>query len=197
MRFPSFKHAYVSNAGSSSQDATLEGLWKTASARAFEIDTESNDGLEDICLLFSQQTRSTKDDSTQASADRGQDTEDEGNRTDEDDVYVIPFVYCPYTNQIGSLENDIAVLCRYRVGDLCLSYFILLTLAFPRRRDTTLQKLLVTSHETQNVPKGDTNARSLTTAFELHHATRSTLNSTRASQLVLYVHPTLALFLRA
>ncbi|KAF8605460.1 hypothetical protein BDV93DRAFT_605403 [Ceratobasidium sp. AG-I] len=98
VRFPSFKLAYVSSAGSSSQDTTLEELWKVASARAFKIDTESNDGLEDICLLFSQQTRSSRDDSTQVSADHAHDTEEEGNRTDEDDV----------------LENDTAVLCRYR-----------------------------------------------------------------------------------
>ncbi|KAG9091507.1 hypothetical protein FS749_016484 [Ceratobasidium sp. UAMH 11750] len=106
VRFPAFTNAYTppsstdpSASSSSTKDEKLEQLWKTACTRAFEIDTESNDGLEDICLLFSQKTKSTKDDSTQGTAEHVEAVdEDDGNRTDEGDV----------------IENDTVVLCRYR-----------------------------------------------------------------------------------
>ncbi|KAG9100040.1 heme binding [Ceratobasidium sp. 370] len=106
VRFPAFNNAYTplssadpSASSSSTKDEKLEQLWKTACTRAFEIDTESNDGLEDICLLFSQKTKSTRDDSTQGSAEHVEAAdEDDGNRTDECDV----------------IENDTVVLCRYR-----------------------------------------------------------------------------------
>ncbi|KAG8685922.1 hypothetical protein FRC09_014463, partial [Ceratobasidium sp. 395] len=104
VRFSTFKNAYTPppstepSTSSSGPDDQLEQLWKTACARAFEIDTESNDGLEDICLLFSQKTKSTRDDSTQGTEEQLEAVEeDSGNQTDECDV----------------LETETVVLCRY------------------------------------------------------------------------------------
>ncbi|KAG9122547.1 hypothetical protein FRC07_001022, partial [Ceratobasidium sp. 392] len=129
VRFPAFKNAYISTEPSisSTEPSTsanpstssahlsiekLEQLWKSACARAFEIDTESNDGLEDICLLFSQKTRSTRDDSTQGSAEHVEviDQEDDGYGTDDCDL----------------IETDTVVLCRYRTrfypAKVCVYY---------------------------------------------------------------------------
>ncbi|CAE6422179.1 unnamed protein product [Rhizoctonia solani] len=72
----------------------LEITWKQALARAFEIDTESNDGLVDIHLLFSQKSTTPReeDELTENTA--------LGDQSDEEDEDV--------------LENGTTVLCRYR-----------------------------------------------------------------------------------
>ncbi|QRW02206.1 peptidyl-prolyl cis-trans isomerase, cyclophilin-type protein [Ceratobasidium sp. AG-Ba] len=104
VRFPTFKAAFSSqqspNQPESEEppDEKLEIAWKTACTRAFEIDAEKNDGLEDIFLLFSQKTRSERDESVQGSVLDPVEAEDEGYRTDEGDI----------------LEVDSVVLCRYR-----------------------------------------------------------------------------------
>jgi hypothetical protein len=113
-RFPTFKSAYTppstftSDNLSTANDAetsialttadgsaalptdpiALETAWKAALARAFQVDTESNDGLEDIFLLFSQKSKSPRDEdgSTQASGDTILEEEDEGEKTDEGDM---------------------------------------------------------------------------------------------------------------
>lgn len=77
----------------------LETIWKSALTRAFEIDAESNDGLEDIFLLVSQKSKGTRDDATSGSGETAlEEEEDEGEKTDEGDI----------------LEEDTTVLCRYR-----------------------------------------------------------------------------------
>ncbi|CAE6396262.1 unnamed protein product [Rhizoctonia solani] len=82
--------------------SALEASWKQALARAFEIDTESNDGLEDIFLLFSQQSKTPRDDDEQsgnmAVEDQSPEQAHEQSEDEDDDL----------------LEIGKTVLCRYR-----------------------------------------------------------------------------------
>ncbi|KAH7343311.1 hypothetical protein B0J17DRAFT_171974 [Rhizoctonia solani] len=74
--------------------SALETTWKQALACAFEIDTESNDGLVDIHLLFSQKSTTPREEDESSSNTALGDLSDE----EEEDV----------------LENGTTVLCRYR-----------------------------------------------------------------------------------
>ncbi|KAJ1309134.1 hypothetical protein OPQ81_004810 [Rhizoctonia solani] len=75
--------------------AALETAWKQALSSAFKIDTESNDGLEDIYLLFSQKSKTPREeDELSGNTALGEQSEDE----QEEDI----------------LENGTTVLCRYR-----------------------------------------------------------------------------------
>ncbi|CAE6422964.1 unnamed protein product [Rhizoctonia solani] len=78
--------------------SALETSWKQALTRAFEIDTESNDGLEDILLLFSQKSKSPRDDDEQSGNTAPEDQSPEQEQSEDEDV----------------LENGTTVLCRYR-----------------------------------------------------------------------------------
>ncbi|KAL5636515.1 hypothetical protein ACGC1H_000464 [Rhizoctonia solani] len=75
--------------------SALEALWKQALTRAFEIDTESNDGLVDIHLLFSQKSQSSREED-ELSGNTALDEQEQSE--DEEDI----------------LENGTTVLCRYR-----------------------------------------------------------------------------------
>ncbi|CAE6527657.1 unnamed protein product [Rhizoctonia solani] len=76
--------------------SALEASWKQALTRAFEIDTESNDGLVDIHLLFSQKSQSSREEDEFSG-----NTALEGQELSEDE-------------QEDVLENGTSVLCRYR-----------------------------------------------------------------------------------
>ncbi|CAE6410289.1 unnamed protein product [Rhizoctonia solani] len=76
--------------------SALEALWKQALTRAFEIDTESNDGLVDIHLLFSQKSQSSREED-ELSGNTALEEQEQSEDEDED-----------------ILENGTTVLCRYR-----------------------------------------------------------------------------------
>ncbi|CAE6371959.1 unnamed protein product [Rhizoctonia solani] len=81
-----------------SSPAALETSWKRALTCAFEIDTESNDGLEDIFLLFSQRSKSPQDDDNDEQSGNTALDDQSSEQSEDEDV----------------LENGMTVLCRYR-----------------------------------------------------------------------------------
>ncbi|CAE7211076.1 unnamed protein product, partial [Rhizoctonia solani] len=78
-----------------SSPSALETTWKQALTRAFEIDTESNDGLVDIHLLFSQKSQSSREEDELS----GNTLEEQEQSEDEDE---------------DLLDVGATVLCRFR-----------------------------------------------------------------------------------